>query len=82
MLFFIDYDLRKQRDYQPLYRELAKFNAVRVLESTWCFQRINTNCNNLVAHFSQFVDADDGLCITQVVDRAVRRPLAQPLQVA
>ena len=32
-LFFLSYDLRNKRDYQPLYDELKKFNAVRMLES-------------------------------------------------
>lgn len=32
-LYFPSYDLRKQRNYQPLYDELAKLKAIRVLES-------------------------------------------------
>jgi hypothetical protein len=27
-LFFLTYDLRKQRDYSKLYEELHRFNAV------------------------------------------------------
>jgi hypothetical protein len=33
-LYFITYDLRGKRDYQRLYSELKKFNAVQVFEST------------------------------------------------
>lgn len=77
-LFFIDYDLRKARDYQPLYDELARLKAVRVLESCWCFKRVNTTCKALREHFRKFVDADDGLSVVEVTDwatwNAVRTP--------
>lgn len=77
-LFFIEYDLRKARNYQALYDELARFKAVRVLESLWCFKRINTNCARLRDHFKQFIDADDGLCITEVSDWATYKALDTP----
>jgi len=32
-LYFLEYDLRKQRNYKPLYDTLATFGAVRILES-------------------------------------------------
>jgi len=62
--------------------ELARFNAVRVLESTWCFERVRTDATNLCSHFSQFVDKDDGLCVTEVRDCATRNVLATPKKVA
>lgn len=46
-LFFLTYDLRKKRDYQKLYDELATFKAVRVLESVWCFNRARTTVVSL-----------------------------------
>lgn len=69
-LYFITYDLRKAKNYQELYGELTKFNAVRILESTWCFNRINTSAKNLRAHFQQYIDNDDGLIISDVTDWA------------
>lgn len=77
-LFFLEYDLRKQRNYQPLYDELARFNAVRMLESSWSFQRINTTATGLRDHFKQFIDADDGLIISEVTDWASYRVLKTP----
>ena len=74
-LFFLDYDLRKVRDYKSLYEELAKFNAVRVLESSWCF---NTNCSTLRDHFKKFIDADDGLNIVEVIDWATYGAINTP----
>ena len=67
-LYFITYDLRKQRDYDSLYQELKNFKAVRILESTWCFKRPNTNVRDLRAHFKKILDSDDGLVISEVAD--------------
>jgi hypothetical protein len=76
--FFLSYDLRKQRDYQPLYDELARFDAVRILESEWAFNRYNINAAGLRDHFGKFIDADDGICVTEVTDWATRRTLGVP----
>lgn len=77
-LFFLDYDLRKQRNYQALYDELARFNAVRMLESSWCFNRINTNAGNLRDHFKKFIDTDDGLVVSEVTNWATYGALKSP----
>ena len=79
-LFFLNYDLRKQRNYQPLYDELAKLNAVRILESMWCFNRVNTSSAKLRDYFKQFIDADDGLCVSEVADWATFNALGNPNQ--
>jgi hypothetical protein len=36
-----------------------------VLESTWCFNRINTDTAGLRDHFKQFVDGDDGILVSK-----------------
>jgi hypothetical protein len=64
-LYFMTYDLRKKKDYKKLYDELAKFKAVRILESTWCFYRLNTSASNLRDYFKNFIDNDDGLLISE-----------------
>lgn len=69
-LFFLEYDLRKRRNYQKLYDELARFKAVHVLDSAWCFNRVKTNAARLRDHLMKFIDADDGLAVTDVVDWA------------
>lgn len=81
-LFFLDYDLRKQRNYQPLYDELARFGGVRILESSWCFNRFNTTAANLRDHLMQFIDADDGLWVVQVTDWATYKTLKTPTALA
>jgi hypothetical protein len=77
-LYFLEYDLRKARNYPKLYAELTNFGAVRLLESMWCFNRINTNCENLRDHFSQFIDKDDGIMISEVTDWASKNLLSTP----
>lgn len=63
-LYVLEYDVRaKNHDYQPLYDELATFDAVRVLKSFWCFKRFNTTATGLRDHFKQFVHKDDGLAV-------------------
>lgn len=65
-LFFISYDLRNSRDYQPLYDELSRLNAARILESTWCLKRYDTDPPALRDHFKTFLDADDGVVVSEV----------------
>jgi len=77
-LYFITYDLRGERDYQKLYDELSRFNAVQVLESTWCFNRYNTNAKGLANHFGRFIDPDDGLLIDESDDCATINTNSNP----
>jgi hypothetical protein len=69
-LYFLTYDLRKSRNYQSLYDELSSFNAVRILESTWCFNRFNTTASGLRDHFKKFIDEDDGVIVSAVTQWA------------
>ncbi|CAN1599466.1 hypothetical protein [Pseudomonas mediterranea] len=69
-LYFLEYDLRKQRNYKPLYDALATFGAVRILESLWCFKRIDTSAVGLRDYFCTLIDNDDGLIVSQVTDWA------------
>lgn len=69
-LYFLTYDLRNSRNYNTLYDELKKFNAVRILESTWCFNRVNTSTKSLRDYFKAYIDKDDGLIVSEVVSWA------------
>ena len=77
-LYFLSYDLRKERDYKKLYDELSSFNAVRVLKSTWCFNRINTSATKLRDHFKSFIDSNDGLLVDESVDWATYNTEGNP----
>lgn len=69
-LYFLEYDLRKTRDYQKMYDELKKFDAVKILKSLWCFKRIDTTAVALRDHFREFIDNDDGIIVAEVVNWA------------
>ena len=70
-LYFLSYDLRAERDYQTLYDKLNEFDAVRVLESIWCFKRVDISAIRLRDYFKQFIDADDGLLVSESAAWAV-----------
>ena len=77
-LYFLSYDLRNSKDYQKLYDELESYNAVRILESTWCFKRINTSSKGFRYYFKKFIDSDDGLCVSEVTGWATFNALGTP----
>lgn len=77
-LYFVTYDLRNSRRYQALYDELENFSAVRILESTWCFNRLNTTAKELREHFAQFIDSDDGFVVSEVTGWASRKTDGTP----
>lgn len=79
-LYFLEHDLRKQRNYQPLYNALATFGAIRMLESLWCFKRIDTTAIGLRDFFRTLIDNDDGLIVTQVSDWAPFNAQGMPSQ--
>ncbi len=78
-LYFLSYDLRNNRNYERLYSELREFRAVKVLESTWCFKRVNTSSSKLRDYFKSYVDSDDGLLISESSDWATYNALKTPL---
>lgn len=77
-LYFLTYDLRNKKDYNKLYEELENFNAVRVLNSTWCFKRINTNAGDLRDYFKKFIDSDDGLLVDESINWGTYNALGTP----
>jgi len=77
-LFFINYDLRKKRGYQKLYDSLKRLNAVKILESCWCFELANTSAESLRNYFMRFINSKDGLIVSQVNDWASIRTDGHP----
>ncbi len=77
-LFMLEYDLRKQRNYEPLYDQIKDFKAVRILKSLWAFERYNTNSEKLRDHFRNLVDADDGLIVMEISAWATVNTLGTP----
>ncbi|WP_428431164.1 hypothetical protein [Photobacterium chitinilyticum] len=79
-LYFITYDLRKSRDYETLYSKLEEYNAVRILESTWCFNRFNTSATGLRDYFKNYIDGDDAIIVSEVTNWASTGTLGNPNQ--
>lgn len=77
-IYFVDYDLRGQRDYQKLYDALSNLKAVRILESLWCFKHSHTSSEQVRDHLLQFLDKDDGLMVSLVTDWASSKTQATP----
>jgi hypothetical protein len=77
-LYFVDYDLRKQRDYAKLYEALQNLGAVRVLESLWAFKYDGTSCIAIRDLLRNQIDSDDRLIISQVVDWASINAIQTP----
>ncbi len=73
--FVITYDLRKRRNYQPLYDALKKWKAVPLLESVWLVQ-LKGPAVEIRDILATFMDNDDGLAVLELrpgFDWAVRR---------
>lgn len=77
-LYFLSYDLVEGRDYDKIYKELENFNALRVLESVWCFKRYNTSAKDLRDYFKRFIDNDDRLLVNESSDWATYNTLKTP----
>lgn len=69
-IYFIDYDLRKERDYAKLYEALNNLNAKQILESCWCLSYSGTTAELVRDYFRQFIDPNDGLMVSEVTDWA------------
>lgn len=78
--YLICCDLRKERDYQPFFKELTALRAVRILESLWCVSSLGSSPAGLRNHFRQFIDADDGLFVASMDEWASWSVLRTPDQ--
>lgn len=77
-LYFVEYDLRKQKDYTKLILELERLGASKILASAWYLKHNNTSCTELRDHLRSFMDNDDGLMISQVENWASYNVLSTP----
>ena len=77
-LFFLSYDLNNNKNYQKLYTELERLNAVRIIDSTWCFNRFNITAKDLRDHFKDFIDSDDSLIVSEVTAWASFNTISNP----
>lgn len=63
--FVVSYDLRKQRNYQPLYDKFAEWGAVRALESFWLVD-VTGRAEHVRDALRALIDSDDGLLVVEL----------------
>lgn len=69
-VYQIDYDLRKQRNYQDLYDRLKRYPSwCRPLESTWVIGTTQTAVQ-IRDYLKGAMDPDDGILVTKLTGEA------------
>jgi hypothetical protein len=63
--YAVTYDLRKQRNYQPLWNLLKSWGAVRLLESFWLLHS-GASVAQIRDALAAVVDGDDGIAVIEV----------------
>ena len=63
--FVISYDLHKARVYEPVWRKLESWGAVRLLESLWVVT-LNNSVGEVRSGLQQVVDNDDGIAVLEL----------------
>lgn len=63
--YLISYDLRKQRNYQPLYKQLSDWHAQKLLESLWLAE-LRGPAEAIVNILKTLTDQDDGLAVIEI----------------
>ena len=72
-VFLISYDLVKENsshDYEPLWAELKRLDAVRTLLSEWYADLENT-AQEAYDHFRSYIDKNDRLLVVEVTKKPV-----------
>jgi hypothetical protein len=69
-LFAVNYDLVKQKDYQPLWDELARLGAHKALLSMYLVNLDNT-AQEVVDHLARYIDNDDRLMVIEFSKKPV-----------
>jgi len=74
-VYQISYDLRKQRDYDPLYERIKAYgNWCHPLESTWVITTTQSAAQ-IRDYLAGVMDQDDGLLVTRLQGEAAWRNL-------
>lgn len=63
--FLITYDLRKQREYSKLIKQLRDWNAISPLESVW-FATLKGPASTIRDILKSLTDSDDGILLVEL----------------
>ena len=76
-VYQIDYDLRKNRDYQSLYERIMQLGGYcHALESTW-FVTSSKTAAQIRDHLRPAIDNDDGLVVSGAITEAAWHGLSR-----
>lgn len=64
-LFLISYDLHKQRDYEPLLKQLRTWGCTRALASMWLGD-LTGNAGQVRDALKATVDGDDSIVVVEL----------------
>lgn len=64
-LFVVSYDLRKRKDYQTLWDEMARLGGHKPLLSVYLLNVNTPSAATLRDHLSKFIDGDDQLLVIE-----------------
>jgi len=69
-IYTINYDLRKQRNYERLYEAIRSYGSyAHVMESMWVILS-NNSAVKIRDHLAQYVDNDDRLMVARATGEA------------
>jgi hypothetical protein len=63
--YIVSYDLRNQRNYQPLWGALQQAGGTRLLESLWLLNS-SLGAGVLTAELVKLIDNDDGVAVIEL----------------
>jgi hypothetical protein len=64
-MYLISYDLRKIRNYEPLWKVLRDWNSVRLLESLWLTE-LTGPAEAIRNLLTAYIDNDDGIIVIEL----------------
>lgn len=67
-LYVISYDLRKQRNYEPLLKQLRDWDCERLLESLW-LGSLSPSASAVRDDLKSLVDEDDWIAVIEIQNR-------------
>ena len=68
--YSVTFVLHEDQNYERLFEELELLNAVKVSDSTWCFESSTSGTSDIRMVFEAITGGNDSLIVTKVTDPA------------
>lgn len=66
-VYFIEYDLRKNKDYDAISGAIEELGGIRHLRSSWSVKNDSMSAEQLANYLLSFMDVDDGIVVSEVL---------------